>query len=42
MIRCLTFLAMGIAEEVQETRWLLAGMHLSPIGGPPPFAPPQS
>jgi ketosteroid isomerase-like protein len=23
-------------------RWLLAGMHLSPIGGPPPFAQPQS
>jgi ketosteroid isomerase-like protein len=21
--------------------WLLAGMHLSPIGGPPPFAPAQ-
>jgi ketosteroid isomerase-like protein len=20
-------------------RWLLAGMHLSPIGGPPPFTP---
>jgi ketosteroid isomerase-like protein len=23
-----------------EGRWLLAGIHLSPIGGPPPFAPP--
>jgi len=22
-------------------QWLLAGMHLSPIGGPPPFAPPR-
>jgi len=22
-----------------EDRWRLAGMHLSPIGGPPPFAP---
>jgi ketosteroid isomerase-like protein len=23
-----------------DGRWLLAGIHLSPIGGPPPFAPP--
>ena len=23
-----------------DRRWLLAGIHLSPIGGPPPFAPP--
>ncbi|WP_410636358.1 nuclear transport factor 2 family protein [Amycolatopsis sp. cmx-4-83] len=22
-----------------DDRWRLAGMHLSPIGGPPPFAP---
>ena len=22
-----------------DDRWLLAGIHLSPIGGPPPFAP---
>ena len=22
----------------RDGRWLLAGMHLSPIGGPPPFA----
>jgi ketosteroid isomerase-like protein len=22
----------------EDDRWLLAGMHLSPIGGPPPFA----
>jgi ketosteroid isomerase-like protein len=26
----------------QRDRWLLAGEHLSPIGGPPPFARPQS
>jgi ketosteroid isomerase-like protein len=26
----------------QDDRWLLAGQHLSPIGGPPPFARPQS
>jgi hypothetical protein len=23
-----------------DRRWLLAGVHLSPIGGPPPFARP--
>lgn len=23
-----------------ESGWLLAGIHLSPAGGPPPFAPP--
>jgi Domain of unknown function (DUF4440) len=23
----------------RDDRWVLAGMHLSPIGGPPPFAP---
>jgi ketosteroid isomerase-like protein len=23
-----------------DSRWLLAGIHLSPIGGPPPFARP--
>src|SRR5436305_1238372 len=23
-----------------DRRWLLAGIHLSPIGGPPPFARP--
>nr|WP_240948202.1 nuclear transport factor 2 family protein [Planosporangium mesophilum] len=22
--------------------WLLAGVHLSPLGGPPPFTPPQA
>ena len=22
----------------EDSRWLLAGIHLSPIGGPPPFA----
>ena len=25
----------------QRDRWRLAGIHLSPIGGPPPFAPPR-
>jgi hypothetical protein len=25
----------------QRDRWRLAGVHLSPIGGPPPFAPPR-
>jgi hypothetical protein len=25
----------------QGDRWRLAGIHLSPIGGPPPFAPPR-
>jgi hypothetical protein len=25
----------------QSDRWRLAGVHLSPIGGPPPFAPPH-
>jgi len=24
-----------------EDRWLLAGIHLSPLGGPPPFAKPS-
>ena len=24
-----------------DRRWLLAGIHLSPIGGPPPFARPE-
>ncbi|GEL20676.1 nuclear transport factor 2 family protein [Pseudonocardia asaccharolytica] len=26
----------------RDGRWLLAGIHLSPIGGPPPFARPPS
>lgn len=26
----------------EGARWLLAGVHLSPIGGPPPFARPGS
>ena len=25
----------------ESDRWRLAGVHLSPIGGPPPFAPPR-
>jgi uncharacterized protein (TIGR02246 family) len=33
-----SFRATHIAVR-QDGRWLLAGMHLSPIGGPPPFAP---
>ncbi len=26
----------------RDGRWLLAGIHLSPIGGPPPFAATQN
>jgi ketosteroid isomerase-like protein len=33
-----SFRATHIAVR-QDGRWLLAGMHLSVIGGPPPFAP---
>ncbi|MGW4829294.1 nuclear transport factor 2 family protein [Amycolatopsis japonica] len=25
-----------------DDRWLIAGIHLSPIGGPPPFARPEA
>jgi ketosteroid isomerase-like protein len=34
-----TFRATHIAVRRGDD-WVLAGMHLSPIGGPPPFAPP--
>ncbi|MCW2632851.1 MAG: hypothetical protein JWR88_1813 [Pseudonocardia sp.] len=36
-----TFRATHIAVRDGD-RWLLAGMHLSPIGGPPPFAQQQA
>jgi ketosteroid isomerase-like protein len=35
-----SFRATHIAVR-RDGRWLLAGMHLSPIGGPPPFARPS-
>ena len=32
------FRATHIARRDDDGRWRLAGVHLSPIGGPPPFA----
>jgi len=33
-----SFRATHIAVR-RDGRWLLAGIHMSPVGGPPPFAP---